>query len=70
MTDEPAQAEPGKSYPVLVCKQCGHVDWIEAVPADESGQAYEQFQHQCSNCKTIQTVLLSEIQRGQAQTKH
>ena len=70
MTDQPVQAEPGKRYPVLVCKQCGHADWIANVPADEAGQAYESFQHQCSNCKTIQTVRLSEIQRGRARQKH
>ena len=70
MAEKPPQAEPGKSYPVLVCKQCGHVDWIETVPADEAGQPYESFRHKCSNCKTIQTVQLSEIQRGLAQTKH
>ncbi len=67
---DPGQPEPGKDYPVLVCEQCGHADWIAAVPADEEGQPYEEFQHQCSKCKTIQTVQRSEIRRGRAHRRH
>lgn len=70
MSNPPEETEFGKDYPVLVCQNCGHADRIEAVPADEEGRPYEEFQHQCSKCKTNQTVRLSDIQRGRAHRKH
>ena len=67
---KPPKTEPGKQYPVITCRECGHVDRVASIPADQEGQAYESFLSQCSKCQVIQRVQLSEIQYGLAHRKH
>lgn len=54
------RAVHGELYPVVTCRQCGHVMRIE-LPEDES----QPFGAVCPKCKAANVYQQSDIQTGQ-----
>jgi hypothetical protein len=59
----------GDQVPVIRCEARGHVVRLVALPADDQGQAYQQFRHKCPKCGAVQDVQLSDIRVGTAHRK-
>lgn len=63
--------QSGDQVPVIQCKnpECRHIARLLALPADDEGLPYAQFQHRCPKCGEDQAVLLSEVKSAKAHRK-